>query len=52
VPEQLSASPECAACASRDGLIAEQAGMIEELRAANARRGPQQRELLDAAVDR
>jgi len=37
VPEQLSASPECAACAARDGLIAEQAGMIEELRAANAR---------------
>jgi transposase len=36
VPEQLSPSPECAACASRDGLIAEQAGMIEELRAANA----------------
>ena len=37
MPEQLSASPECAACAARDGLIAEQAGMIEELRAANAR---------------
>ena len=37
MPGQLPPSSECAACASRDGLIAEQAGMIEELRAANAR---------------
>jgi transposase len=37
VPEQLPPSPGCQACASRDGLIAEQAAMLEELRVANAR---------------
>jgi transposase len=37
VPEQLPPSPGCEACASRDGLIAEQAVLIAELMAANAR---------------